>query len=374
MNGQGLYPSAPPVLHTNTETWLGFSDLVFIDPAGTGFSKITGGSSAQSSLWSVDGDIDSLATTIRRWSEANNRMLSPKYLAGESYGGFRVPRIGHALQTDQGVGINGLILVSPVLDFKWRRHGGMFGFAGRLPSYAATHLARNKTLTPAIMKPIENYARGAYLTDMAKGKIDRDAVTRIVQSVTKFTGLDTKVVARHAGRIPLSAFIREVYRGKGQVASVYDSLVAGLDPNIYSKDNEADDQMRLGLHAPIIQAMVNLYRNKLKWYPPRGRYLFQNKQAGRRWKWGRRPPEAVSYLRSILALDPAMQVLVTHGYTDLVTPYFETRMVLDQMAPIGNSNRIRFQVYNGGHMFYTDSRSRKAFMRDAQRLISGSRE
>lgn len=390
MDAAGAVPSAPPRLTDNQESWLPFTDLVFIDPAGTGFGRLHD-KEARSSLWSVDGDINSLATTIRRWVQDNGRTASPKYLLGESYGGFRVPKIAHELQTDQGLGVNGLIMVSPALDFARRRSSGPLSYAAPLPSMAATAIASRAGSGPVTREDVagvEDFASSAFLVDMVRGRSDPDAVKRLVERVTEITGLERSIVARHAGRISTSTFIREIYRAKGQVPSIYDGLVAGLDPDRYSKDNEAEDQMRLGLHAPIVQAMTGMYRDKLKWVYPDGRYMFQNKQAGRAWKWGRRSPEAVSALASTMALDPNMKVLVVHGLTDLATPYFETRMVLDDMAPIGKTpenkggglsaatakNRIKFQVYRGGHMFYSLDTSRKAFRDDGRAVIDAGKE
>ena len=138
-NGAAVYPSATPALVDNAETWLDFTDLVFIDPPGTGYSKIVAtGDEARKKFWSVGGDIDALSVVVRKWLAANERFASPKFIVGESYGGFRAPRLAKALTTEQGVGINGLILISPVLDFTMMENSdGPFPLAIRLPSYAA---------------------------------------------------------------------------------------------------------------------------------------------------------------------------------------------------------------------------------------------
>ncbi len=371
MAGKGVFPSARPELTVNQESWLPFTDMVFIDPAGTGYGRIHG-SGATGSLWSVSGDIDALATVIRRWVEANGRTKSPKFLAGESYGGFRVPLVTHELQTDQGIGINGQILISPVLDFARRRHRSAMSYVAALPSIAATAMSAKagaKGASHSDLASVESYARGRFLTDLVRGRSDASAVKRLNEKIVALTGLDQAFVARRAGRISTSVFAREYYRKSGRVAAIYDGLVTGLDPDRHASRNQSEDQMRLGLHAPIIQAMVGLYREKLKWVYPDGRYQFQNKRAGRNWKWGRRPPESVSELASTLALDPNMRILVVHGLTDLATPYFETRLVLDDMPMITGGNRITFKVYMGGHMFYSRAKSRQSFRDDAQKLI-----
>ena len=113
-----LSPSSPPDLVDNADTWLDFTDLVFIDPPGSGYSRIVAsGEAARKKLWSIDGDIDALSVVIRRWLVANQRLASPKFIVGESYGGFRGPLLAKALADEQGVGVSGLVLISPVLDF-----------------------------------------------------------------------------------------------------------------------------------------------------------------------------------------------------------------------------------------------------------------
>src|SRR5262249_51542218 len=128
--------TASPDLLPNAETWLDFTDLVFIDPAGTGFSRVLASDpEARQRLWSVNGDIECLAEAMRRWLEENDRAASPKYLLGESYGGFRVPRLARALND----GISGLVLVSPALDLGGRSSAfAPFFYVTRLPSMAAT--------------------------------------------------------------------------------------------------------------------------------------------------------------------------------------------------------------------------------------------
>ncbi len=371
MDAQSARPSASPTLSTNPESWLPFTDLVFLDPAGTGYSQIHGGDDVRKSLWSVNGDIDALATTIRRWVEARGRGASPKFIAGESYGGFRAPKIAHRLQVDQGVGVNGLVLVSPVLDFaRSQSSRSPLDHVARLPSYAAAHRGLDRTLSRADLADVETYARDGYLSDLMAGVKDEAALARLSARVSEITGLPRELTSRYAGRVPMSVFVDEFRRADKNVVSMYDAHVAGIDPSPYGQGPSAQDQMRLGLHAPIVQAMVGLYRDKLEWFPPNSRYFFQNEQAGRQWDWGDRSrQEAVRDFSSAMALDPNMGTLIAHGLTDLVTPYFETQMVLDQMPPLGDPARLRFEVYAGGHMFYSREDSRRKFRDDARAMM-----
>lgn len=269
------------------------------------------------------------------------------------------------------MGVDGLVLVSPVLDFaRSQSRRSLYEHVARLPSYAAAHRGLNRDISRADMADVESYARTEFTVDLMAGLKDEAALGRINARVSRLTGLPPVLVARHAGRVPMGVFVDEFRRADKRVVSIYDALVTGLDPSPYGQGPGAQDQMRLGLHAPIIQAMVGLYRDKLAWFPQDGRYFFQNEQAGRQWDWGDRSrQEAVRDFASAMALDSGMRTLVAHGLTDLVTPYFETQMVLDQMPPIGDPARLRFEVYAGGHMFYSREDSRKKFSDDAKALM-----
>jgi carboxypeptidase C (cathepsin A) len=369
MDQSAAYPSAPPKLSDNPDTWLDFTDLVFIDPPGTGYGRIMGGDEVRKSFFSVDGDVNALAVTIRRWSEANGRMTSPKFILGESYGGFRAPKIAHVLQTDQGVGVNGLVLVSPVLDFpQFNATGSPLGLVARLPGLVAVARERKGAITRDSMKDVEDYATGDFLHDLLRGVNDKAAVERLANRVAALTGLDPAVVRRLGGRISNEWFAREINRDEGRISSMYDGNVTGFDATPFSPRGNAEDQLRIGLHATIVQAMVDLYQTKLNWKVENGRYQFINEQAGRQWDYGRNA-EAVRDLRSSLALDPKMKVVVMHGLTDLVTPYFESKLVLDQIPDFGTPERLQLKVYPGGHMIYARDDSRHAMHEDGKALV-----
>ena len=134
-----LSPSTPPLVVDNAETWLAFADLVFVDPPGTGYSKLLGESEdMKKHFFSVQGDVEALAVVVRKWLTTHRRLASPKYLVGESYGGFRVVKLARALRERESVGVDGLVLISPVLDFSWLEGSrNLLSFVGYLPSFAA---------------------------------------------------------------------------------------------------------------------------------------------------------------------------------------------------------------------------------------------
>ena len=173
--------SGSTALAPNAETWLDFTDLVFIDPVGTGYSRTaTSNENARRSFFSVDGDANALAVMIRKWVEKNGRQGAVKFVVGESYGGFRVPKVARAL-TGQGVGVRGLVMISPVLDFTSlgnRRHDPM-NWVRRLPSMAATVLEGTGPFDRERLREVESYASGDYLHDLMQGEKDNAAVERI---------------------------------------------------------------------------------------------------------------------------------------------------------------------------------------------------
>jgi carboxypeptidase C (cathepsin A) len=383
-----IAPSAPVVLTPNAETWLDFTDLVFIDPVGTGYSQIAAeridgggndgnrrGSSgadegSQRHFWSVDGDADSIAEFMQKWLQKSGRLTSPKMLVGESYGGFRGPKVARKLQEKYGVGLNALVLISPVLDFAGRR-GGPLPYVSVLPSLAAAAIERRGgQVERQQQKPIEEYARTEYLNDLMRGPRDSLAVDRMVAKIAEATGLPIDTVRHYGGRISGSTYNREINRADGKTASLYDATITGLSENPTSPNPRNNDPLTSGLAARLTTAMLDLYTTKLGWRADR-RYINTNGEANRAWNWGNSTssPEAVSDLRQALALDPRLRVVVAHGFTDLVTPYFGSQLVLDELPALGDMQRVATPVYPGGHMFYIRDASRKAFREDAMNLI-----
>jgi carboxypeptidase C (cathepsin A) len=322
----------------------------------------------------VDGDADALAVFIRKWIEKAGRQGSPKFLAGESYGGFRLPRLARILQERQQVGMSGLVLISPVLDFGWRGQGRHtpLTWITRLPSMAAA--AREVKGAPfdrEALREVERYASGDYLVDLMRGDRDAAARERMSSKVAGFTGLNIDLVRRLGGRLDPGTFEREVMRDRGRVASGYDATITSYDPNPYSANTRYADPVLSALHAPLSGAMTDLYRRVLGWRIDDQPYHLLNNDVSSRWDWGRgrSAPQVVDDLRQILSLDSRLRVLVTHGATDLVTPYFENQLILEQLPVFGTPDRVKLAVYGGGHMYYNRDASRRALRADAEALF-----
>ncbi|HYA80102.1 MAG TPA: peptidase S10 [Methylocystis sp.] len=366
-------PSAPAIVQDNPDTWLDFTDLVFVDPPGTGWSRITAtGDDARRRMWSVDGDIGVLAAAVRQWLAANERLSSPKYIVGESYGGFRGPRLAETLMKSEGVGVSGLVLVSPVLDF-----GAFFGgdsaspmaWAARLPTLTAVARETKGPVTRTAQADVEAYAEGDYVLDFLRGARDAAAVERMSARVAAFTGLEPALVKRLHGRVSLDAFVREFLRAQGKVLAPHDASVEAYDPDPSAYESKWLDPVIDGLNGPLTSAVFDLYARKLGWKSEL-RYELINHEVGHAWEWGRslRGIESESQLRRLLALDPHLHVLIAHGFFDLVTPYFASQLIINQIPDYGPSDRVTLAVYAGGHMLYVRDDSRKALRHDAQKL------
>jgi carboxypeptidase C (cathepsin A) len=371
LDGSRISPSGPPVPVPNAETWLDFTDLVFVDPPGTGYSRVVGGDEVRQRFYSVEGDIDMLAAVVARWLREKNRLASPKFFVGESYGGFRGPLLAQKLQTDLGIGLSGLVLISPVLDFGWfsQPNYSPWIHVGRLPSMAAAALEAKGTVTRESLREVERYASSEYLVDLMNGLQDEQAVERVSRRVAAITGLDQGLVRRLAGRIDVGTFQRELRRESGEVVSPYDTAVAAYDPDPTAANSRFDDPVLEAMTAPLTSAIVDHLWHTLN-FRVDARYELLNGSVNGAWRWGRGrgQPENVSEMRRALALDPNLRILIAHGLTDLVTPYFTSQLLLNQLPDLGPQPRATLQVYGGGHMFYSRDGSRQAFREDVQRL------
>jgi carboxypeptidase C (cathepsin A) len=374
LNGDAAGPSSSPEPMPNAETWLDFTDLVFIDPAGTGYSRVLARDhDARRRLWSVAGDIEYLAEAVRRWLDRFDRDVSPKYLLGESYGGFRVPRLARELATTQGAGVSGMVLVSPALDFGGRSSAfDPLYYATRLPAMTAAARAAHGPVTRTGLADVERYAVTDFLLDAIRGERDADAIARRSARVAELTGLDPALVGRHHGLLSSDVFLHELDRAQGRVGSIYDATVTSADPFPLEAMSDYPDPVLEALKAPVSSAMVEIYQNKLNWRPDSD-YRLGNAEANHQWDWGRgiwNSPQSVDAMRTALALDPRVSVLIMHGLFDLITPYFGTQLLLDQLPKIDIASRINLSVHPGGHMFYTDDTSRAALRDEAAALLA----
>jgi carboxypeptidase C (cathepsin A) len=364
---QGDSPSDPPTLVDNPGTWLDFTDLVFVDPVGTGFSRaLVSEADAKKFFYSTVPDIEYLSRVIYQWLVKHERLDSRKYLAGESYGGFRGPRITHYLQTQLGVALNGVVLVSPYLNPLAGENRDMspIPWMMTLPSITAAHLERKHELTPEKMTEVIAYTRGEYATDLMKGRSDPEATPRLVKRVTELTGLDPEFVKRSGGRLETQAFLREVFREEGKLGSRYDPNVTAWDPFPFDPLQRSNDPILESIIAPTTTAMVDFVTRVVGWKTD-ARFNALSQEVGRQWEGGEALQRgSVDQLRESVATDPKLWVLIAHGWDDLSCPFMASVLIADQMPLMGEQSRVRVKEYPGGHMFYSRPESQAMLRKD----------
>ena len=369
--GQGDAPSDAPIARDNPGSWLDFTDLVFIDPIGTGFSRsMVDEAETKKQFYATEPDIKYLSKIVYDWLVKNERLRSPKYVIGESYGGYRAPRIAYELQSQIGVGVNGIVMVSPYLDPSAIGDGDALSplpWMINLPSMAAGNLERQGKLTPEAMADVENYTRGEFMLDLMRGMSDTAATERLEQRVTTLTGLDAALVRKLKGRVDVGTYLREVHRNDEKIGSVYDSNVTAWDPFPASAQQRSNDPILDALIAPTTSAMVDFVTRTVGWKTD-ARYNALSYGVNQAWDRGNGEDKPVTDLRKAIANDPRMGVLIVHGYDDLSCPFFGSKLIVSQMPGFGQAQRVKVAVYPGGHMFYSRPASAAAFKADAKAL------
>jgi carboxypeptidase C (cathepsin A) len=371
---EGDSPSDTAKLVDNPGTWLDFTDLVFLDPIGTGYSRsLAAPDDTRRLFYSTDADIHYLSRIIYDWLVANGRLNSRKYLVGESYGGYRGPRITHYLQTTLGVAMNGVVLVSPYLNPALDGNADVspVPWMLTLPSITAAHLEREHKLTPEAMAPVIAYTRGEYAVDLLKGRSDPAATPRIVKRVTEMTGLEEEFVRRAGGRLDTGAYLREVFRESGRIGSIYDSNVTGFDPFPFAPEQRTNDPMLESIIAPTTTAMVDFVTRTVGWKTD-ARYNTLSSEVGSAWDRDSRSLRlgAVPDLRRAVAADPKLRIIIAHGWNDLSCPFMGSVLTVDQMPMMGDPTRVAVREYPGGHMFYSRPASQAALRQDVQAMFA----
>ena len=252
----------------NAESWLDFTDLVFVDPPGTGLGRLVANDAkAKERVWSVDGDVALLADAVAAWLRRYDRVASPKSLVGQSYGGLRAPRIAESLHRRHGLSFRSLILVSPILDYGWRYHArsSPLSYMALLPSFAATRMEQEGKSDPKALAAAEYYARGQFTEDYLRGLRDKEALKNLVTRVTEITGLPPEVVQSARGRIDEKIFTREFARKHGKVTSIYDPAVSGDDPEPATPRPENADPLLAAMKAAEskMQPVLNAFKDQV---------------------------------------------------------------------------------------------------------------
>lgn len=350
----------------NPGSWLRFTDLVFIDPVGTGWSRAAGDGSQ---FFGVRQDAESIAKVIALYVQNTDRVSSPKYLLGESYGGFRAAKVASALKDSQGILVSGIVMVSPMIDARliFGASDYPLGAALQLPSVAAAELERRGAFDLEGVADAETFAMTDYLVALAGPARQGPEAQLFYDRVSKLTGIDRTVVERSRGFIGDSL-------GKtkdGEIASPYDAAYTAPDPYPETPADRSDDPILDGFTRAYGSFFASYARNELN-YPCEMTYSLLSLDVNRRWDWkdgrggSRADAGASDNIRDLLATIPSFRLLVMHGYSDVITPYGASRYVLDHLPPSLADGRVKLTLYRGGHMFYTRQQSRELADADAR--------
>ncbi|MDR9774221.1 carboxypeptidase [Rhizobium hidalgonense] len=356
----------------NPQSWLDFTDLVLIDPIGTGWSRTVKADDA-SNYYNVNSDAQSIAKAIALYVAHANRSNSPKYLLGESYGGFRAAKVASALQESQGIIVAGAVMLSPLLEgqLMFNADEFPFGAALELPSLAAAELDRHNAFDEGKQREAEAFALGNYLTTLAGPPPTGADAAAFYGRIAKLTGIPEDIVSRNRGFLG-NSFVKHSDAGSGAVTSPYDAAFATPDPYPESDYDRGDDAILDGFVRAYGGAFADYARNDLG-FKTEMTYSLLDSDISRRWEWGggrgggsRLQASATDDVRQLLASNTALHLLIAHGYSDLVTPYGVSRYVVDHLPPSLARGRVGLKLYRGGHMFYTNADQRTAFTADAK--------
>lgn len=362
----GAFLPSPQTVIDNPDTWLDMTDLVFVDPVGTGYSRAAPDQQSRS-FWGIDQDASSMGTFVRLYLAHSSRTSSPVFLAGESYGGFRAALLAKTLQQDVGISPSGIVLVSPALEFVLLRPDefDIVHVALELPSLAAVRL-QHEGITGRELKnrllDIERYALGDYIVALASGLESGGRVAS--DRVAAITGLPLEVVQRNFARISTGLFTKEFGRERARVLSPYDGMIETGDIEPESPRAAGPDPILDRSVSVLTSAFTAYIRDELGFRTDMS-YRLLNDEVNRQWDYGTSASRqgyagVMNDLQRARSLNPSMGVLIVNGYTDLVTPYMFSRYLINQISSLQDAKPIRAAVLEGGHMMYFRPDSRRA--------------
>ncbi|MSO97731.1 MAG: peptidase S10 [Rhodospirillaceae bacterium] len=375
--------AAPYKIEDNPLSILDISDLVFIDPVGTGFSKALG-KTKNEEFWGLKEDATSIAEFIRLWITKNGRWNSAKYIAGESYGTTRAARLVAALQGGfNGVTVNGVILISSILDFHTAdfNKGNDLPYVSFLPTYAAAAWYHGK-VTPKpdslakFMDEARDFAINEYSVAMLKGtKLKGEERKAIVAKLARFTGLTETYLEQTDLRIDAFRFMKQLLREQGLVVGRFDARYTGKDYDAAGETFD-NDPSGYGVDGAFVTS-VNDYLTRVLKVDLGRRYKILDGEPGSKWKWNESPGGWATHVNVAPHLGQAMRensdfrVFQANGYYDLATPFFATELT---MANNGiDSSRLTMSYYESGHMIYTHEPSLQRLTAEIHAFIKAGR-
>jgi carboxypeptidase C (cathepsin A) len=385
----GSLPAMPPRLVQNEASWLAFTDLVFVDPVGTGFSRIIEDEKSEETKDKKDDardpkeyfgqkrDLESLSEFMARWLSSQRRWGSPVFVAGESYGGYRVGRLVRLLQEATGIGLNGAILISPALEITTLNPTDydVLGWIDTVPTMAAAavHHGRSRvfaagTSLDQVLGEAERFATGDYASFLTRGaSMPEPEREHTLARLADLIGLPADLVVRAEGRISIQTFARELLRDQRKVLGLYDATITATDPFPDREPFSGPDPTLSGISPAYTMAINRLLRSEIGVETDR-EYTVLSYEVNLAWKddtekHAFQPPSgATDDFRYGMSLNPHLKAFVTHGRYDLVTPYYASDRLRNLMRLHPEmAGRLTVRHFGGGHMFYAWEASRREF-------------
>ena len=381
MLDDGMMPPPPYEMEDNQQTWLTETDLVFLDPVGTGYSRATKPELA-SKFFGVNGDIESVGEFIRMYLGRYERWSSPLFLVGESYGTTRASGLSNYL-FEHGVGLNGILLISTVMNFQTIRFAAnndlplVFIF----PSYATTAWY-HKRLSPQmqsksvsqIAHDAEEFAMNEYLPALVRiDRLTAQEKQNLLDKFNQFTGLSKTFVEQNNFRVELGEFMKELLRDQRRTTGRLDSRFVGIDRD--AAGGEADEDPSMSAIRPPYTAAFNDYVRRDLGFRSDLEYYILGGGVNSPWNWNVSNGYADTSmpLKDAMAKNPYMKIFMANGYYDMATPFFAAEYTVSAMnlEPQLRQN-ITFAYYEAGHMMYIEKNSLKKLKDDAAKFIQSS--
>jgi carboxypeptidase C (cathepsin A) len=375
----GGMPAPPFRLVDNEQTWLDFTDIVFIDPVGTGYSRAARPDLA-SRYFGLQGDIQSVGEFIRLYLVKNSRWTSPLFLVGESYGTTRAAGLSGYL-IEHGVAFNGVMLISTIMNFQTARfaRGNDLPYILFLPTYTAIAWY-HKRLPPDLqsdlrrtLDEVERWAATDYTVALAKGdRLTQAERQEVIDRLSRYTGLSKTFIDNSDLRVEIQRFDKELLRDQRRTVGRLDGRFKGLDASAASETPDFDPSM--AAIRPPYTATFNQYVRAELGFKSDLEYYILGGGVGR-WDFGsdNAYADVSEALRSAFAKNPYMRLFVASGYYDLATPYFATQYTLRHMGvdPSLQGN-VTTTFYEAGHMMYIDQTSLAQLKRDAAAFVQSA--
>jgi carboxypeptidase C (cathepsin A) len=372
LKDDGLAPPPPYQYINNEYTWLSKSDLVFIDPVSTGFSRAAPGEAAKQ-FHGYEEDIASMGSFIRHFLSRYERWGSPKYLAGESYGTTRAAGLSKYLQDRHRIYVNGIFLISAVLNFGTNDYyvGNDLPRALYIPSYTAAAWYHKK-LAPALqqdlqktLKESEQFAIGEYASALLKGGWLTDAEKDAVATkMSYYTGLSKELILQSNLRVGEGRFWKELRRSEGLTIGRLDARFTGRDIDDAGETVSFDPSFA-NIDGPFTAVINDYFEKELNFKEEKGYNIFGDVHP---WNYNNVQNQFLNVaesLRDAMAKNPSLKVYLGCGYYDFATPYFTANYDLEHMflRPEQRKN-VKVHFYEGGHMYYINKPSLVQFKKD----------